>query len=211
MVMETAFSAISKAISPRRNPVPMILSLFTVFLLWSCTGGGTKNAASDSAVDSVGAYTQDESYHADNDIAMTIRSVADALNQGEELDSIDYNYEGILTDGTGHPLYTDVQGTPGVWSIRVVEPYKLTISNLYLGDLLPIALEAYLTQSLGLDESNIVKDNGIEPDDADSVHVYAFKGGFLIFKTRTAITPKGYEGPLMTIIATGSLPSKKQA
>ena len=91
-----------------------------------------------------------EEYHADNDIAMTIRSLADALRVGEELDSTEYDYEGVLTDGQGRPLYTDVQGAPGIWQVDVVDSRTAMVRNIYLGDLLPGALEEYLAKSLGL-------------------------------------------------------------
>lgn len=204
--MESNFSVFCKTMTPRSKHIPALILLLSFTLLWSCSKGSKESSGSDSAVDSIGAYVQDDSYHADNDIAMTMRSIADALSQGEELDSLDYNYEGILTDGAGHPLYTDVQGTPGIWKINVIDPHKITLSNLYLGDLLPVALESYITQSLGLTEADLVDAPGIIPYDADSIHVYAFKGGYIIFKTHTAITPKGYEGPLMNITVTDSLP-----
>ncbi|MBD5271956.1 MAG: hypothetical protein HDS42_01580 [Bacteroides sp.] len=154
------------------------------------------------------SFSQDDNYHADNDIAMTIRSIADAINQGEQLDSIDYNFEGVLTDGTGHPLYTDVQGAPGAWSIKVKSPVAVAIKNLYLGDLLPEALETYVTQSLGLDNSNIVDTSKFRKDDLDKLVIYHFNGGYLIFETRTALTPTGKEGPLITIIATSNAPEQ---
>ena len=61
--------------------------------------GGTDSAYPDA----------EEEFHADNDIAMTVRSVADAIRVGETLDSVGYNFEGVLTDGIGRPLYTGLQ------------------------------------------------------------------------------------------------------
>ena len=185
--------------------------LISASLLISSCGRGNKTESEDtreSLVDSTMSFSQDDNYHADNDIAMTIRSIADAINQGEQLDSIDYNFEGVLTDGTGHPLYTDVQGAPGAWSIKVKSPVAVAIKNLYLGDLLPEALETYVTQSLGLDNSNIVDTSKFRKDDLDKLVIYHFNGGYLIFETRTALTPTGKEGPLITIIATSNAPEQ---
>ncbi|MDE6258162.1 MAG: hypothetical protein K2M53_07285 [Muribaculaceae bacterium] len=185
--------------------------LISASLLISSCGRGNKTESEEtreSLVDSTMSFSQDDNYHADNDIAMTIRSIADAINQGEQLDSIDYNFEGVLTDGTGHPLYTDVQGAPGAWSIKVKSPVAVAIKNLYLGDLLPEALETYVTQSLGLDNSNIVDTSKFRKDDLDKLVIYHFNGGYLIFETRTALTPTGKEGPLITIIATSNAPEQ---
>lgn len=185
--------------------------LISASLLISSCGRGNKTESEEtreSLVDSTMSFSQDDNYHADNDIAMTIRSIADAINQGEQLDSIDYNFEGVLTDGTGHPLYTDVQGAPGAWSIKVKSPVAVAIKNLYLGDLLPEALETYITQSLGLDNSNIVDTSKFRKDDLDKLVIYHFNGGYLIFETRTALTPTGKEGPLITIIATSNAPEQ---
>lgn len=185
--------------------------LISASLLISSCGRGNKTESEEtreSLVDSTMSFSQDDNYHADNDIAMTIRSIADAINQGEQLDSIDYNFEGVLTDGTGHPLYTDVQGAPGAWSIKVKSPVAVAIKNLYLGDLLPEALETYVTQSLGLDNSNIVDTSKFRKDDLDKLVIYHFNGGYLIFETRTALTHTGKEGPLITIIATSNAPEQ---
>ncbi len=62
-----------------------------------------------------------EYFHADNDIAMTVRSLADAIKVGEPLDSTEYDFNGVLTDGQGAPLYTDVQGSPGTWIVDVLD------------------------------------------------------------------------------------------
>ena len=77
----------------------------------ACGGanGGKDAAGKDS--DSVFSASQQD-FHADNDIAMTLGSIADAIRVGEPLDSATYSYTGVLTDGVGRPLYTDVDGTP---------------------------------------------------------------------------------------------------
>lgn len=201
-IMETVFSHSLKVRLVKKLLLPTALFLFIAFT--ACNPGNkAADKSSDSLSDSVAA-AEDNRYHADNDIAMTIKSVADALNQGEELDSLDYNFEGILTDGTGRPLYTDIQGTPGVWSIRVEAPNTLVVKNLYLGDLLPESLENYIVQSLGLEEESIVDTSKFKNKEIENSLVYAFDGGFLIFNTTTALTPAGQEGPLLTIIATSN-------
>lgn len=143
-----------------------------------------------------------EEYHADNDIAMTLRSITDAIRVGEPLDTLDYNFEGVLTDGEGRPLYTDIQGTPGAWTVDVLSPTSAVIRNIYLGDLLPDYLETYIAGSLNLSDSNIVETTEFEDDDDTSLIVYDLDGGYLRIETRSAVAPNGLEGPLMSIIAT---------
>ena len=209
--METVFSGLLETLIRRKAHLAIAILTLSVSL-WSCgKGSNSGNASSDSPADSSLYSSEDNVYHADNDIAMTLKSIADALHQGEQLDSIDYNYDGILTDGTGRPIYTDIQGAPGQWSIKVDSPESVSIRNLYLGDLLPEALENYITQSLGLDETHIVDAADFKKEDSEKTLAYQFDGGYLVFETRTALTPAGQEGPLMTIIATsGASPSLHQ-
>lgn len=143
-----------------------------------------------------------DEYHADNDIAMTLRSITDAIRVGEPLDTLDYNFEGVLTDGEGRPLYTDIQGTPGVWEVDIMSPTSAVIRNVYLGDLLPDYLETYIAGSLNLSDSDIIETTEFEDDDDTSLVVYDLNGGYLRIETRSAIAVNGLEGPLMSIIAT---------
>lgn len=147
-----------------------------------------------------------EDYHADLDIAMTIRSIADALTLGENLDSLDYDYEGILTDGIGHPLYTDIQGSPGVWEVDVLDSSSAVVRNVYLGDLLPDSLRSYLVQSLSLEEIAPPLIAGRHPDSETDLHIYPFDGGYIRFESRPATAPNGLEGPLVSIITSRQLP-----
>ena len=158
-----------------------------VMSLGSC-GKGTaeKSAESDSAAGVA------EEYHADNDIAMTVRSIADA---------VDYNFYGVLTDGQGHPLYTDLQGNPGNWDVDVLSPTTAVIRNVDLGDLLPDDLEIYLSSMLEMDESNIVDSDVIDEEDTRVV-VYDFGGGFIRIEKRKGVAPNGLEGSLMRITVT---------
>lgn len=174
------------------------LIIFTGFIS-GCSHNGGKSA-SESAKE-IATDSAPEAYHADNDIAMTLMSVTDAIRQGEQLDSTDYNFVGILTDGMGHPLYTDIHGGPGEWEIKVESPSSISLRNLYLGDLLPQALENYITQSLGLTEKSALDPIAYMSKDGAEVSAYSFPGGILRFETTTALTPAGQEGPLMTITA----------
>ncbi|MDE5674871.1 MAG: hypothetical protein K2I16_07755 [Muribaculaceae bacterium] len=150
-----------------------------------------------------------EDFHADNDIAMTVRSLADAIRVGEPLDSTEYDFEGVLTDGQGTPLYTDVQGAPGIWVVDVLDRKNVTLRNLYLGDLLPDDLEAYLLQALNLSEDRRLLFTAHEAVDEEetSIVVYDFEGGYLRFETRAGIAPNGLEGPLLTIIMSSDAPA----
>ncbi len=165
-----------------------------------------------------------EEFHADNDIAMTIRSIVDAIKVGEPLDSSLYDFEGILTDGQGTPLYTDIQGSPGLWEIDVIDNRNVKIRNLYLGDLLPSDLQTYLIQSLDLttvvpftlndsictigDEENA----GLygQENEYDQMTVYDFGGGYLCFELKPGMAPNGQEGPLMSIVMTADQPTPSQ-
>ena len=139
---------------------------------------------------------------AENDIAMTVRSIVDAISVGESLDTAEYNYNGILTDGEGVPLYTDIQGNPGEWEVDVLSDNSVRIHNLYLGDLLPKDLMEYLTTALSLSESNLCASDEYEDDDETYLEVYNFGSGLIRFETREAYAPNGLEGPLMSIVIT---------
>ncbi len=180
---------------------------FMLFLITASLTGCTTGNQDSKPSGKVDSSAIDE-YHADLDIAMTLRSIADAISVGEPLDTTDYNFEGVLTDGIGHPLYTDIQGMPGVWEVDVLSPTSAVIRNTYLGDLLPEDLQSYVTGSLGISAENIV--SRIEPDHEDESEtiVYDFGGGYLRFESRSAIAPNGLEGPYITIIASKKNPIK---
>lgn len=178
------------------------ISLGLTVSLVSCR----KTAANDiPAADSSSFYSDD--FHADNDIAMTIRSITDALRVGEPLDTLDYNFEGVLTDGEGHPLYTDIQGTPGTWDVDVISTTSAVVRNIYLGDLLPDDLESYLAGSLNLTPENIIETAEYDDDEETQLVVYDIDGVYLRIETRAAVAPNGLEGPLMSIIATTTPPT----
>lgn len=147
-------------------------------------------------------------FHADNDIAMTVRSLADAIKVGEPLDSTEYDFEGVLTDGQGAPLYTDVQGSPGLWKVDVLDHRNVTIYNIYLGDLLPLDLQSYILQSLRVDEGSRIDFTAHEAvsDEETEISVYDCGGVYLRFEVRAGIAPNGIEGPLLNIIMSADPP-----
>lgn len=175
------------------------------FVLTIITASCRKNAVNEhQTADSTSSYVDD--FHADNDIAMTVRSITDALRVGEPLDTLGYNFEGVLTDGEGHPLYTDIQGTPGMWDVDVISATSAVVRNIYLGDLLPDYLESYLAGSLGLSSQNIIETEEYDDDEETQLVVYDMGGVYLRIETRAAVAPNGLEGPLMSIIATTTPP-----
>lgn len=162
-------------------------ALFAWTMLGSCSGG-SKDESKEA-----------EEYHADNDIAMTIRSVSDAFVVGEPLHDKGYHFEGVLTDGAGMPLYTDIMGSPGQWSVDVVSANELRIHNLYLGDLLPENLRQYLEQSLDLEEP-VRRGTVRDAEDSEiEISEYILPGGTMRIETREAKTPNGVTGPLVSI------------
>lgn len=169
------------------------------------TGCGPHKSVDESIVTAPG---EDETFHADNDIAMTVRSIADAIKVGEPLDSADYNFEGVLTDGSGRPLYTDVLGSPGTWDIDVMSRQSVVIRNNSVGDLMPDDLMRYLAESLNMDDSNILSADVSVLDDDDEAErvVYDFGGGYLRFDIRASTATNGLEGPLVTITASRKRP-----
>ena len=165
-----------------------------------CGGSGSKH---DESADSAQIPP---SYHADNDIAMILRSIADVIRVGEPLDTTWYNFEGILTDGQGHPLYTDLRGFPGEWDVDVLSPTSAVVRNLYLGDLLPEDLSSYITVAMELTETDIVADTICHDEDDTHICIYDFDGGYIRIETRKGVAPNGIEGPLMRITASRELP-----
>lgn len=178
------YSLIRKAVMP--------LYMAAAVTMVSCSGSSQNN--DNQAADSIAV----EDYHADNDIAMTVRSLIDAIRVGEPLDSIQYDFEGVLTDGSGRPLYTDIQGAPGVWQIEVDSPGSAIIRNIYLGDLLPADLEQYIVGALELPQSALVTQEQGE-DRHTSYSYYKLSKGSLSFESHTGRTTSGLEGPLLTI------------
>lgn len=169
----------------------MAVMIVMVVLLYSCREGHHESQESDSV--SV------EAFHADNDIVMTVRSLIDAVCVSEPLDSVYYDYEGVLTDGVGRPLYTDLQGTPGVWNVDVISPEEVVIRNVYLGDLFPEDLENYIIDQTAVQPTDQIESDEYDDDDEAELSIYDFGNGYLRFETRLGKTTNGLEGPLLTI------------
>ncbi|MDE7181221.1 MAG: hypothetical protein K2N88_08515 [Muribaculaceae bacterium] len=181
-------------------------SLMLAAVLIACNKAGNSGIpAADTA-----SEIQPEDFHADNDIAMTVRSIVDALRVGEPLDTLDYNFNGVLTDGIGRPLYTTMQGRPGTWDIDVLSPDMIVIRNEDIGDLLPDDLENYLMESLELTAADLIDSLEYHGPEGAETSVYDFDGGFLRIDTRTEATASGLEGALVRISATRDLPSPRQ-
>lgn len=172
------------------------LQLFATIILivsLSACSRAKENASEDTR-------QQTEEFHADNDIAMTVRSLADAINVGEPLDSADYDFEGILTDGQGRPLYTDIHGNPGEWSIQVTSPKSAVIRNMFQGDLLSEDLQDYLVQSLNLSEENEIVSDEYDDDDETEMDAFDFGNGTIRFERRKALANNGVETIYLNIV-----------
>lgn len=176
-------------------------------ILVSCNGEKTTGAEKS---DTAAVATNDEEYfHADNDIAMTVRSIVDAIRVGEKLDTTDYNFNGILTDGSGRPLYTTTQGHPGIWDVDVLSSTSAVVRNEDVGDLLPEDLEQYLTYNLDLSKSDIIDSLEYHGAEGAETTVYGFDGGYLRIDVRNTAAANGLEGPLVRITASRDLLSPR--
>lgn len=184
------------------SQLTLALTVAILLILTSCGSRKEENEKADSGTQPQTA----ETYHADNDIAMTIRSIADAIRVGEPLDTTGYNFSGVLTDGEGHPLYTDLQGSPGTWEVDVLTPTSAVIRNTDLGDLLPEDLKNYIAGNLGLTSEDLVETAQYDDEDDTEITVYDFDGGYLRMETRKGVSPNGLEGPLMRIMASRETP-----
>lgn len=186
---------------------PLVKGLLVVGL--AAVGTGLWFLISNGKVEKVEPLEPEpvEEYHADNDIAMTLRSVIDSFASGDTIAVEDYRFTGVLTDGEGRPLYTDTSGGPGEWDVDVIGPAELKISNLHLGDLMPGQLERYLIDNLGLTEivpEETAKGRGVRKrdrriSDGGEVRLYSADSCRLEYYVRPAYTATGKEGPLVTI------------
>lgn len=162
-------------------------------ILSSCSSEGNKTK-NDS--DSVAASAE---FHADNDIAMIVCSVADAICIGEPLDTLSYNFDGVLTDGQGRPIYANLHGVPGKWDIDAVSDTSLTIRNVDLGDLVSDDLESYIVTALDAVNPTPVDSLARTSDDGHSVRVYRFEGGRIRFEVHNVSTPSDETAAMMII------------
>lgn len=165
------------------------------------TSGGADSFISDSVAEQVQPVetVAEEQYKADFDIGMTISSVADAINVGEPLDSVEYNFDGVLTDAMGTPLFTDFSGFPGQWEVTVVNSRELRIRNKGTGDLFPDMLVDYLTASLA--ERNEGEIEKVDEYDEGDVRIseYTYGHTALRIETRPELLPTGEVGPRLEI------------
>ena len=145
------------------------------------------------------AMPDDGPFHADNDIAMTVCSLVDAVRVGEKLDTADYNFDGILTDGQGTPLYTDIEGNPGEWKVRVVNDDEARICNLHLGDLMTDDLRNYIISSLNLNSADLVTAYINPTDDKEFIWLYDICDVNFSFSETLIKTPSYREGIIMSI------------
>lgn len=195
MVQEQVYGIFNRQVRAVRQIDAALISALIVFVVVvaSC---GRKDSGGGKALDA----QPEQAFHADADIAMTVRSLADALKVGEPLDSADYDYEGILTDGQGRPIYTDIQGNPGEWTVDVLSDSSVVIRNVHLGDLLPEDLQEYVVSNLGLGKADIVESTEYDDDDETELDIYDFGGGLLRFEKRKAHAPNGTDAVFVSIV-----------
>lgn len=163
-----------------------------VFVSASCSQKAANDACDTSA-------REESLFHADNDIAMTVRSIVDAVRVGETLSPADYDFVGVLTDGQGTPLYTDTDGAPGEWMVKVEAADVACITNRRIGDLMDEDLRNYVLASLRLNSADLVSAyrNPVSEDE----EIYHYENGDIDidFSTRPAFTQSGLEGTLLKI------------
>lgn len=170
--------------------------LFCCVLIGAVTSCSSGRKAAEQKEDS--ASERDE-FHADNDIAMIVRSAADAISYGEPLDTLNYNFDGVLTDGQGRPIYTNLHGVPGRWDIDAVTDTTLTIRNVESGDLVPDDLESYIVSSFDAGTTRHVESHSELSEEGHTTSVYECMGGMLRFDVHDVKTPSGETAAMMTI------------
>lgn len=173
---------------------PLFIFTLLIYSLLSTFLGSCGHTGQNSAADTQTAQT--ETFHADNDVAMVIRSVADAIRVGENLYADNYNYTGVLTDGTGRPLYSDLNGLPGIWRVEVADSTHVTVSNTSVGDLAASDLATYVSDALG---------PGTNPPErrldvsGHTVDLYHYDWGDMAYEVRNDTTTGGIVGNMVTI------------
>lgn len=173
----------------------LLLASLMLVLMVSCVGKSQTQPA-DSSED------EGNQFHADYDIAMTVCSLVDAVRVGERLDSVDYDFEGVLTDGQGTPLYTDVEGNPGLWRVRVIGDDKASISNLHIGDLLTADLREYIVGALGLNDADLATAFVNPHNESELVWLYDLGDSKVAFSEMETKSKSGLEGIIMTVTVT---------
>ena len=155
-------------------------------LMISCSSGSNSSESDTTSA-----------FHADDDIAMVVQSLADAVNVGESLKVDDYNFTGVLTDGTGRPLYSDLDGMPGEWTVEVQDSTTAVLRNTRIGDLEAEDLQNYIAASLQLDSAAVYIGRDFK---GRTQSIYTIPGGYLTMTVRRDTTPGGIVGDRMSII-----------
>lgn len=171
-------------------------ALSAALLLTSVSSCSSETNRAKNGSDSATSATE---FHADNDIAMIVCSVADAIGVGESLDTLSYNFDGVLTDGQGRPVYSNLHGMPGKWDIDAVSDTSLTIRNVELGDLLSDDLESYIVTSFGENMPEPIDSLTRISADGHTTRVYRFEGGKLRFEVHNVNTPADETAAMMII------------
>lgn len=166
---------------------------FLFLILLSCSQKETGSQRGDDP------RQPDIPFYADNDIAMTVCSLVDALRVGEPLDSGDYNYVGVLTDGQGTPLYTDIEGAPGQWRVAVEDPKQASIRNCRVGDLMAADLRRYIVSALGLNHADLATTYENPHKEGEWIWTYDAGDVKVSFAEIEAKSPSGAEGSLLAI------------
>lgn len=169
----------------------LMISVMLIVLV-SC-GNKTAGISYESAV------PEENQFYADNDIAMTVCSLVDAVRVGEQLDSVDYNFDGILTDGQGTPLYTDWEGNPGEWQVRIVSKDEARIFNLHFGDLMTMDLRRYILGALNLNDADLVTAYINPANDQEVIWLYDIGDVNVSFSETAVKTNPDLEGTIMAI------------
>lgn len=178
-----------------------------------CACNHNNSSSSDSDNTSSGVNTDSspqqasspdpEPFHTSYDIAMRVRSVAAAINEGESIDSTDYNFSGVLTDGMGAPIFTDFEGMPGQWEVDVINSKEVKIRNIGTGDLIPGSLMEYVTASInssaaGDDDPELRMVNKYESGDT-TIEKYTYGHTEIEVETCPETLPTGEVGPRLEI------------
>lgn len=188
----------------------LALAAFSIGVV-SCGSASKDDDSRDSVVSQPPVSAEDfdvdtDSFMADNDIAMTVRSVADAINVGERIDSIDYSFKGVLTDGSGMPLFTDTEGFPGEWEVEVLSSSVVRIRNVNTGDLMPEDLVEYLSAALQLDDDDSLQLVSERHSGESRVKVFSFGRGTITIESRAGEDSTGEAGELMQITMHAAAP-----
>lgn len=146
----------------------MALSVTGLILVAAC---GRKEKPKVVEVKTVAPEQAPEEVLDSVDVAMLCRSLVDALNMGEKLDST-YNFHGIFTDGAGKALYSLADGRPGAWDVQVDGPGRVFMRNTTAGLIEAEDLRVYIAQAIGLSDNDIMDAGVVEGNDKATGVIY---------------------------------------